>query len=129
MIDSNSIKFNNTNKKLTYNQKILVKSSLVKIGFNPSNIGVSLFKHCIYYAYTNDIININMEEIYRFLSSKTNTPVKNIKNAIAYSFYNINMNKVSKNYEKIFGVEFDYASFSLNNIISDFIDLLDETEY
>ena len=123
MISSN-VKFTN-DKKISYEQRLFIKTSLRQIGINPKNNGLLVFQQAIIYAYYNDMVIINLEEIYRFLSSKhKNKAPKTIETILRYAFYNINVKKLSSNYEKIFGLEFSMECFSIKTLIEDFIDIL-----
>lgn len=76
------------------------------------------------------MIPINLGKIYRYLSNKTNNiSTRGIESTIRYSFYNINTKKLFANYENIFEVEFDLDYFTIKNLISDFMDILENIEY
>ena len=70
------------------------------------------------------MITINLEEIYRYLSLKTNKSYKTIESDIRYSFYNINIKKLSQNYKNIFQLEFSLEYLSIKNLVYDFLDIL-----
>lgn len=111
-------------KTISYEQRLFLKTSLRQLGFNPKHNGFVLLQKAIIYAYKQDIITINLEEIYRYLSHKTNKPYKTIESDIRYSFYNINIKKLSQNYINIFQLEFSFEFFNLKNLILDFIDII-----
>lgn len=119
---------NKISKTISYSQKLFLTTSLRQIGFNPKNNGTFLIKQAIIYVYKTDIITINLEKIYKFLASKNNLSSKGIESLIRYSFYNINTKKLITNYEKIFGIKFDFEYFNLKTLINDFIDLLENQE-
>lgn len=110
---------------IKYEQKIFLKKALMQLGINPKNNGFILIQRAIIYAYIEDMITINLEDIYKYIATKEKISTKGIESIIRYSFYNINTKKLKANYERIFGIEFDFEYFSIRNIISDFIDLLD----
>ena len=83
------------------------------------------FQKAIIYAYEYDLIAINLYEIYRYVSIKNSQPSKTIETLIRYSFYNVNIKKLSTNYKKIFGLEFSMEFFSIKTLIEDFIDILE----
>ena len=118
----------NKEKVITYEQKVFLKKALVQLGINPINNGFILIQKAIIYAYTEDMITINLENIYRYISKQDNISSRGIESIIRYSFYNINTKKLKSNYEKIFGIEFDFEFFSIRSIISDFKDILEEME-
>lgn len=121
MKDSNS-----KERKISYNQKLFIKTSLRQLGINPKNNGLLIFQEAIAYAYSKDMIIINLEEIYRYISQKhENKSTKTIETILRYSFYNLNSKKLSKNYNKIFGLDFCIEYFSIKSFISDFIDILE----
>lgn len=111
-------------KTISYEQRLFIKKSLRQLGFNPKHNGFVLLQKAIIYAYKQDMITINLEKIYRYLSSKTNKPYKTIESDIRYSFYNINIKKIYNNYIKIFNIEFSQNFLNLKNLISDFLDFL-----
>ena len=111
-------------KTISYEQRLFIKTSLRQLGFNPKHNGFILLQKAIIYAYKQDMITINLEKIYRYLSSKTNKPYKTIESDIRYSFYNINIKKIYNNYIKIFNIEFSQNFLNLKNLISDFLDFL-----
>lgn len=115
-------------KTISYEQRLFIKTSLRQLGINPKNNGFRYLQKAIIYAYKNDIISINLYDIYRYLSKKTNTSFKTIESIITYSFSNINTKKLSTNYSKIFGIDFSFDFFNIRNLISDFLDILEEFE-
>ena len=119
---------NKISKTISYSQKLFLTTSLRQIGFNPKNNGTFLIKQPTIYVYKTDIITINLEKIYKFLASKNNLSSKGIESLIRYSFYNINTKKLVTNYEKIFGIKFDFEYFNLKTLINDYIDLLETQE-
>ena len=100
-------------------------ASLRRIGINSNNNVFILFQKAIIYAYKKDMITINLEEIYKYLGKKKSQSHKTIESIIRYSFYNINVKKLSANYEKVFGLEFSMEFFSIRTLIEDFIDVLE----
>ena len=117
---------NTKNKKISYEQKLFIKTSLRQLGINPKNNGFLLIQKAIILAYEKDMITINLEKIYKYLSNETESISKSgIESLIRYSFYNINTKNLSNNYQKIFGIEFSIEFFNLRNLISDFLDILE----
>lgn len=113
------------NKKISYEQRILVKTSLIKLGVNPKSCGFRAMQQVILFAYKIDLIEINLEYIYRLIVKNNKaTSVEALKKLIKRTFDNINTKKLCNNYEDIFEIEFDSEYFTLNNFISDFVDLL-----
>lgn len=112
-------------KVISYEQRLFIKTSLRQLGINPKNNGFLIFQKAIIYAYKKNMITINLEEIYKYIGNKTSQPHKTIESIIRYSFYNINIKKLSANYEKIFGLEFSIDFFNIRTLISDFLDILE----
>ena len=112
-------------KVISYEQKLFIKKALRQLGFNPKTIGFLFFQKAIIFVYEHDIISINLNEIYRYISIKTSQPIKTIQSAFVYSFNNLNTKKLSLNYESIFKIEFSSEFFNISNLINDFIDILD----
>ena len=122
MINSNS-----KERKISYNQKLFIKTSLRQLGINPKKNGLLIFQEAITYAYSKDMIVINLEEIYRYISQKhDNKSPRTIETILRYAFDNINSKKLSNNYPKIFGLDFCIEYISIKTLISDFLDMLDE---
>ena len=111
-------------KTISYKQRLFIKTSLRQLGFNPKHNGFILLQKAIIYAYKQDMITINLEEIYKYLAHKTNKPYKTIESDIRYSFYNINIKKLSQNYINIFQLEFSLEYLSIKNLINDFLDFI-----
>lgn len=113
-------------KTISYEQKLFIKTSLRQLGISSNNNGFFLIQKAIIYAYETDMITINLEKIYRYLSGKTtNISARGVESTIRYSFYNINTKKLFANYEDIFGIEFNSNYFTIKNLISDFKDILE----
>ena len=112
-------------KVISYEQRLFIKTALRRIGINSNNNGFILFQKAIIYAYKKDMITINLEEIYKYLGKKNSQSHKTIESLIRYSFYNVNIKKLSRNYEKVFGLEFSMEFFSIRTLIEDFIDILE----
>ena len=111
-------------KTISYEQRLFIKKSLQQLGFNPKHNGFILLQKAIIHAYKQDLITINLEEIYRYLSLKTNKSYKTIESDIRYSFYNINIKKLSQNYKNIFQLGFSLEYLSIKNLVYDFLDIL-----
>ena len=111
-------------KVISYEQKLFIKRSLRQLGFNTKTKGFLFFEKAIIYCYEYDIISINLNEIYRYISLKTFQPIKTIQSAFIYTFNNLNTKKISLNYESIFEIEFSIDYFNISSLISDFLDIL-----
>ena len=110
---------------ISYEQKLFIKRALRQLGFNPKTTGFLFFQKAIIFAYEHDLVFINLTEIYRYISQKTSHPIKTIQSSFIYTFNNLNTKKLSSNYESIFDIEFSFDFFCINNLISDFIDVLE----
>lgn len=121
MISSNS-----KERKISYNQKLFIKTSLRQLGINPKNNGLLIFQEAITYAYSKDMIIINLEAIYKYIAQKhENKSPRTIETILRYAFYNLNSKKLSENYKKIFGLDFYIEYFNIKSLISDYLDILD----
>ena len=88
------ISSNNKERKISYNQKLFIKTSLRQLGINPKNNGLLIFQEAITYAYSKDMIIINLEEIYRYIAQKhENKSPRTIETILRYAFYNLNSKK------------------------------------
>ena len=110
---------------ISYEQKLFIKRSLRQLGFNTKTKGFLFFEKAIIFTYEYDIIWINFNEIYRYISIKTSQPIKTIQSAFVYSFNNLNTKKLYTNYKNIFDIEFSIEFFNISTLINDFIDILD----
>ena len=115
-------------KAISYEQKRFVITSLRVLGVNTKQNGFIILQKAISYAYENDMIIINFNQICKHIALTTKLPLKTIESSIRYTFNNINIKKFSNNYEDIFDLEFSSESFNLGNLISDFKDILEEME-
>ena len=115
-------------KVISYEQKRFVKTSLRVLGVNTKQNGFIILQKSISYAYENDMIIINVNQICKHIALITKLPLKTIESSIRYTFNNINIKKFSNNYENIFDLEFSSESFNLGNLISDFKDIFEEME-
>lgn len=121
MISSNS-----KERKISYNQKLFIKTSLRQLGINPKNNGLLIFQEAITYTYSKDMIIINLEAIYKYIAQKhENKSPRTIETILRYAFYNLNSKKLSENYKKIFGLDFYIEYFNIKSLISDYLDILD----
>lgn len=117
---------NSKERKISYNQKLFIKTSLRQLGINPKNNGLLVFQEAITYAYSKDMVIINLEEIYKYIAQKhENKSPRTIETILRYAFYNLNSKKLSENYKKIFGLDFCIEYFSIKILISDFVDILE----
>ena len=112
-------------KVISYEQKLFIKKSLRQLGFNPKTKGFLFFEKAIIFAYEYDVISINLNEIYRYISTKSFQSIKTIQSAFIYSFNNLNTKKLYTNYKSIFGIEFSIEFFNITTLIIDFIDILE----
>ena len=113
-------------KKVTDEQRVYLKKSLIKLGFNPKNNGFILFYKAIILAYELDMVTINISKLCEILSSKNKElKASGVNSALKYVFYNINTKKLLHHYEKIFSIEFDVEYFSMKSFMTDFVDLLE----
>lgn len=111
---------------ISYEQKLFIKRSLRQLGFNPKTKGFLFFEKAIIFAYENDIISVNLYEIYRYIAKKNSQSFKTIESAFVYTFSNLNTKKLSLNYESIFDIEFSLDFFNMTSLIVDFVDLLEK---
>ena len=111
-------------KVISYEQKLFIKKALRQLGFNPKTVGFLFFQKAIIFVYEHDIISINLNDLYRYISIKTSQPIKTIQSAFIYSFNNLNTKKLYTNYENIFNIEFSIDFFNIGTLIADFVDIL-----
>ena len=111
-------------KTISYEQKLFIKKALRQLGFNSKTRGFLFIQKAIIYSYEYDLITINLNEIYRYISTKTSQPIKTIQSAFIYTFNSLNIKKLSLNYKDIFDIEFSIDFFNITSLIIDFIDIL-----
>lgn len=115
-------------KKISSKQKAFIRTSLRRLGVNPKHNGFIILQKAIIYAYEHDMITINLYEIYKYLASEYEKSFKTIESLLVYTFYKINIKKLSTNYEIIFGFEYSIEYFNIRSLIGDFVDSLDDIE-
>ncbi len=116
-------------RKISYEQKVFLKSTLRKLGLNPSNNGTKLFFKIVLIAYIKDMITINFEGLCRMLSIEQNISSKTISSEIKYSINSANFKKARETYKNIFGIEFESDFFTPRNLISDLKDILENINF
>ena len=107
------------NYKITPNEVLEITNILRALGLNTSYIGTKLINKAIQYIIMNDIEFVNLEDIYLYLHHKYGFNIHSIRNNIAYSLNNRAEKITVKNFEKIFGFEYDSYYFTNKNIIEE----------
>ena len=106
--------------KITPKQIICIRNILRDLGLSTSLKGTILLNKAIQIVIVNDSEFIVLEDIYESISChyKDMNSVQ-IRMAIKYALDNRNENKSIKNFEKIFGFEYDEFYFTNKTIIEE----------
>lgn len=114
----------NTNTIISSRQVILIFNILRDIGLNTTHKGTKYINKAVQllYSMNNDIVVL--EDIYNSIANYYGTTPKQVKNAISYSLNSRINEKTMKNFEKIFGFEYDVYYFTNKNIIEEIARLI-----
>ena len=114
----------NTNTIISSRQVILIFNILRDIGLNTTYKGTKYINKAVQllYSMNNDIVVL--EDIYNSIANYYGTTPKQVKNAISYSLNSRINEKTMKNFEKIFGFEYDVYYFTNKNIIEEIARLI-----
>lgn len=112
----------NSNLVISPKQIIVIFNILRDIGLNTSHRGTKYLNKAIQILIiTNQEIFI-AKDIYKYIAkSYGNTTPTQVKNDISYSLNNRIETKTIKNFERIFGFEYDQYYFTNKNIIEEIV--------
>lgn len=106
--------------KITHKQVICIRNILRDLGLSTSLKGTTLLNKAIQFVIVNNNEFIILEEVYESISSYyKDMNSAQIKMAIKYALDNRNENKSKKNFERIFGFEYDEFYFTNKTIIEE----------
>lgn len=112
--------FNTNINKITPKQVICIRNILRDLGLSTSLKGTTLLNKAIQIVIINDNEFIVLEEVYESIShSYKDMNSVQIRMAIKYALDNRNKNKSKKNFERIFGFEYDEFYFTNKTIIEE----------
>lgn len=110
---------NGVNQRLNPAQILKITNTLRAIGLKNSHIGTKLINKSIQYILINNIEFFTLEEIYNYLHNIYNFNEKTIKSNINNAITNRDIKKAEKNFENIFGFEYDQYYFTNKTIIEE----------
>jgi hypothetical protein len=116
---------NNIVNSISPQQVLSINNKLRSLGLNPALKGTKFINKAIQLLLISDDDFYVLEDIYDTIAS--NCPSFNsaqIRNAIKYSLDHRNEDLSFKNFEKIFGFEYDEYIFTNKNFIEEFINTL-----
>lgn len=114
------------NSKLTPTQILKITNILRSLGFNCSHIGTKLLNKTIQYLLINNMEFFTLEEIYNYLHTIYGFNAKTIKSNINKAIYNRKIEVSKKNFERIFGFEYDEYYFSNKKLIEEILNILSQ---
>lgn len=101
-----------TNNSISSNQILKIHNILRSLGLNTSHKGTKLLNKAIQYVLTGNDEFITTEKIYKSIGKYYNLNTLQIKIEIKYALDHRNENKTIKNFESIFGFEYDEFIFT-----------------
>ena len=119
----------NTKTIISPKEIILIYNILRDIGLNITHKGTKYINKAVQllYSMNNDIVIL--EDIYDNIANYYDTTPKQVKNAIAYSLNSRINKKTIKNFEKIFGFEYDVYYFTNKTIIEEIARIIKVNTY
>lgn len=108
------------NNRITPKTVIEIHNALRLLGLRGSSKGTTLINKAIQIIIKNDYEYVVIKDIYKEISRDiNNVNVEQIWVAIKYALDNRNESKSIKNFEKIFGYEYDEETFTNKNFIEE----------
>lgn len=108
-------------KKLSFE----IYNKLRLLGIKTSNQGAKLIYLAILIIINSNDDLIKMEEVYSTISKQLkNINSLQIRRSIQYAIDSRNIKKSEKNFEKVFGYEYDNSIFTNKNFIEEFIKII-----
>lgn len=118
--------FTKEKRKISYNQKLFINTSLRQLGFKPANNGTIYLKKIIILAYEENLIVIELKKLCNMLANEIgNIKSTTIYEDIKYAVNNVNYTKARLNYEKIFNFSYDSEYFTTRNIVEEVLSVLE----
>lgn len=106
--------------RITPKTVIEIHNALRLLGLRGSSKGTTLINKAIQIIIKNDYEYVVIKDIYKEISRDiNNVNVEQIRVAIKYALDNRNESKSIKNFEKIFGYEYDEETFTNKNFIEE----------
>lgn len=114
----------NTDIRISPKKVILIFNILRDIGLNTTHRGTKFINKAVQLlsSMNNDIVIL--EDIYDNIANYYGTTPKQVKNAISYSLNSRINEKTIKNFEKIFGFEYDEYYFTNKTIIEEIVRII-----
>ena len=111
----------NTDTIISPKSIILIYNILRDVGLNTTHKGTKYINKAVQllYCMNNDIVIL--EDIYNSIANYYGTTPKQVKNAISYSLNSRINEKTIKNFQKIFGFEYDEYYFTNKTIIEEIV--------
>lgn len=110
---------------LNWINKSIIYNILRKLGIKTSNQGTKLIYLAIVIIINSNIEFIIIEDIYELISKQIKSMSKlQIKRSIQYIIDNRDIKKCEKNFEIIFGYEYDKSIFTNKNFIQEIVRIM-----
>lgn len=111
--------FNRTNK-ISPKQVIIIRNILRDLGLNTTHKGTIFINKAVQFIIANNQDFVILENVYKYISDHyKNINTTQIRMAIKYALDHRNEEKSIKNFEKIFGFEYDEFYFTNKVIIEE----------
>ena len=115
---------NKTNYNLTPTQVLRINHLLRSLGLNTSYFGTKLLNKTIQYIIKNNVEFITLDNIYKVFVNEYGFSIKTIRNNINNAITKRNTKICEKNFERIFGYEYDEYIFVPKYLIEEIITIL-----
>ena len=110
---------------LNWINKSIIYNILRKLGIKTSNQGAKLIYLAIVIVINSNIEFIKLEDIYELISKQVKNMNKfQIRRSIQYAIDSRDIKKCEKNFEKIFGYEYNESIFANKNFVEEIINTL-----
>lgn len=117
---------NNNCKVIKSSKYYEINSALRLLGLRTNMNGTKLIRKCIYYIVSSENEFYLLEDIFqKIILNHPELNSKQIRSEIGYALSNRNERLSEKNFEKIFGYEYDSFIFTPKNFIDEIVNIID----
>ena len=116
---------NNNCKAIKSSKYYEINSTLRLLGLKTNMNGTKLIRKCIYYIISSDNEFYMLEDVFqKIILNYPKLNSKQIRSEIGYALNSRNERLSEKNFEKIFGYEYDSFIFTPKNFIDELINII-----
>ena len=117
---------NNNCKVIKSSKYYEINSTLRLLGIKTNMNGTKLIRKCIYYIISSNNEFYMLEDIFqKIILDYPKLNSKQIRSEIGYALNNRNKNLSKKNFQQIFGYEYDSFIFTPKNFIDEIVNVID----